>query len=87
MVVTVTGGWLAAATAIGPSAKPLAQIAVIGCVITGIPWWFHRRRRAKVRVERTIAGWPSAAEAIGLPGSHIASVVVDAWGWTAIESV
>jgi DNA segregation ATPase FtsK/SpoIIIE, S-DNA-T family len=82
-VVAVTGGWLTAAIAIGPTVKPLPLIAGIGAVVLGVPWWFHRRRRAKVRVERVIAGWPNVAENIGLPGAHIASVVVDAWGWTA----
>ena len=36
------------------------------------------RRRAKVRVEATIAGWPTAAEAIGLPGR----VSLRWWRWT-----
>ena len=48
-----------------------------------IPWWFHRRRRAKARIERTIAAWPEVADNAGLPGAEIVSVVVDAWGWTA----
>ena len=26
--------------------------------------------------------WPQLAENIGLPGSRIASVIIDAWGWT-----
>ena len=82
-VIAVTGGWLSAAIAAGPGAKPLPQIAGIATVILGIPWWFHRRRRAKVRVERTISVWPDIADAVGLPGSRIANVVVDAWGWTA----
>jgi len=82
-VIAVTGGWLAAAIAIGPAAKPLPLIAGTGSVVLGIPWWFHRRRRAKVRIERMVAGWPDVADNIGLPGLHIASVVVDAWGWTA----
>jgi DNA segregation ATPase FtsK/SpoIIIE, S-DNA-T family len=82
-VIAVVGGWLATAIAYGPMAKPLPLTALIATVILGIPWWFHRRRRAKVRVERTISGWPDIATDVGLPGSHIASVVVDAWGWTA----
>jgi S-DNA-T family DNA segregation ATPase FtsK/SpoIIIE len=82
-VIAVTGGWLSAAIAAGPLMKPLPATAGIATVILGIPWWFHRRRRAKVRIARTIAGWPGIADAVGLPGSHIASVVVDAWGWTA----
>ena len=82
-VIAATGGWLAAAIAIGPKVKPLPQIAVITTMVLGIPWWIHRRRRARVRVERTIAAWPDIAEPIGLAGSRIASVVADAWGWTA----
>jgi S-DNA-T family DNA segregation ATPase FtsK/SpoIIIE len=83
VVIAALGGWLAAAVAISPAAKPLPQIGSIGSIALGIPWWFHRRRRAKVRVERLIARWPQVAEHIGMPGAQIASVVVDAWGWTA----
>jgi S-DNA-T family DNA segregation ATPase FtsK/SpoIIIE len=82
-VIATTGGWLAAAIAIGPIMHPLPMVALIATVILAVPWWFHRRRRAKVRIERKISGWPDIAGNIGLPGSHIASVVVDAWGWTA----
>ena len=82
-VIAVTGGWLAAAIAIGPSVKPLPAIAGIATVILAVPWWFHRRRRAKARVEKTISAWPDVAENAGLAGSEILSVVVDAWGWTA----
>ena len=82
-VIATAGGWLAAAIASGPTVKPLPIAALIATVILAVPWWFHRRRRAKVRVERTISGWPEVADNIGLPGSRIASVVVDAWGWTA----
>jgi S-DNA-T family DNA segregation ATPase FtsK/SpoIIIE len=82
-VIAVTGGWLAAAIAIGPAAKPLPAIAGTATVILGIPWWFHRRRRAKAQVEKTISAWPEVAENAGLAGSKILSVVVDAWGWTA----
>jgi S-DNA-T family DNA segregation ATPase FtsK/SpoIIIE len=82
-VIAVAGGWLSAAIAIGPAVKPLPAIAEISTVILGIPWWFHRRRRAKARVEKTISAWPEVAENAGLAGSEILSVVVDAWGWTA----
>lgn len=82
-IVAVTGGWLSAAIAAGPTAKPLPDIALAATVILGIPWWSHRRRRARVRAERTIQNWPTVAENMGLPGSRIASIVVDAWGWTA----
>jgi S-DNA-T family DNA segregation ATPase FtsK/SpoIIIE len=83
LVVAVTGGWLAAAIAASPAVKPLPAIAGIATVILGIPWWAHRRRRARVRAERTIQTWPDIAENIGLPGSRITSIVVDVWGWTA----
>jgi S-DNA-T family DNA segregation ATPase FtsK/SpoIIIE len=82
-VIAVAGGWLAGAIANGPLIKPLPVVAATATVTLAVPWWFHRRRRAKVRVERTISGWPDIADDIGLPGSRIASVVVDAWGWTA----
>ena len=49
----------------------------------GVPWWAHRRRRAKVRVERTLDAWPHITAAVGLPGSRVMSAVVDRWGWRA----
>jgi S-DNA-T family DNA segregation ATPase FtsK/SpoIIIE len=82
-VIAAAGGWLAAAIAIGPAVRPLPATALMATVILAVPWWFHRRRREKVRVERIISGWPGISDAIGLPGSRISSVVVDAWGWTA----
>lgn len=82
-VIAVAGGWLSAAIAAGPTAKPQPLMAELGTVVLGMPWWFHRRRRAKARIERTIAAWPAVADNAGLPGTEILSVVVDAWGWTA----
>lgn len=81
-VIATTGSWLAAAVAIGPAAKPLPAIAGIATIILGVPWWAHRRRRARVRALRTIQAWPVLAENMGLPGSRIASIVADEWGWT-----
>ena len=77
------GTWGAAATALGVTHPPLPMAMLIGGVTLAVPWWTHRRRRAKVRVSRTLAAWPDLAERIGLPGSRIMSAVVDAWGWTA----
>ncbi len=74
---------MSTAIAHGPTTSPLPTIAMVGTVILGVPWWAHRRRRARVRVERTLEAWPDIAEAIGLTGAQIASVVVDAWGFTA----
>jgi S-DNA-T family DNA segregation ATPase FtsK/SpoIIIE len=82
-VIAAGGAWLSAAIAIGPAVRPLPAIAGIATVVLGIPWWAHRRRRARVRAERTVQAWPSVADNMGLPGSKIASLVVDAWGWTA----
>jgi S-DNA-T family DNA segregation ATPase FtsK/SpoIIIE len=82
-VTVACGGWLSAAIATGPTEKPLPAIAAIATVILGIPWWAHRRRRARVRIERTVQAWPDIAENMGLPGSRIASATGDAWGFTA----
>jgi hypothetical protein len=54
-----------------------------GAVVLSVPWWAHRRRRAKVRVERTLAAWPDIARAVGLAGSAVMSATVDVWGWRA----
>lgn len=82
-VAVTAGGWLSAAIAIGPTLKPLPAIAAIATVLLGIPWWAHRRRRARVRIERTVQAWPDMADNMGLPGSKIASATGDAWGFTA----
>ncbi len=51
--------------------------------VLSVPWWAHRRRRARVRVERKLEAWPEVAEAVGLAGSQVMSAVVDMWGWRA----
>ena len=78
-----TGGWMAAATALGPLAWPLPQIMTMGGLALAVPWWAHRRRRARVRVERKLQAWPDIARAVGLAGSQVMSAVVDVWGWRA----
>jgi hypothetical protein len=83
MVVAAGGPWLAVATALGPWRSPLVQILGIAGLVLAVPWWAQRRRRAKVRVERTLAAWPEIAEATGLAGSRVMSAVVDVWGWRA----
>ena len=83
LVMATAGGWLAVATALGPGHKPLPQVLVIAGLVLAVPWWAHRRRRAKVQVERKLAAWPEIACAIGLAGSGIQSVVIDVWGWRA----
>jgi hypothetical protein len=82
-VIASTGGWLAAAAAAGPGREPLPRILVLGACVLGVPWWAHRRRRARVRVERLLAAWPEIAPAVGLAGSRVMSAVVDVWGWRA----
>jgi S-DNA-T family DNA segregation ATPase FtsK/SpoIIIE len=51
--------------------------------VLAVPWWAHRRRRARAKVERTLAAWPQIAEAVGLAGSRVMSAVIDVWGWRA----
>jgi S-DNA-T family DNA segregation ATPase FtsK/SpoIIIE len=82
-VATAVGGtWLSAATAFGPTAGQLPTLALVATLVGAVPWWAHHRRRARVRVERTLA-WPEVAETVGLAGAAIRSAVVDAWGFTA----
>jgi len=77
------GGWSAAATALGPFVSPLPQAMAAGLLALSVPWWAHRRRRAKVRVERKLEAWPEIALAVGLAGSQVMSAAVDVWGWRA----
>jgi FtsK/SpoIIIE family len=83
MVAYAAGGWLSVATALGPFLSPLPQALVIGALILSVPWWAHRRRRARVRVERKLEVWPDIAKAVGLAGSQVMSATVDVWGWRA----
>jgi DNA translocase FtsK/SpoIIIE-like protein len=82
-VVTAVGGWLTAATAIGPTVSPMPVVAVVLTAMLGIPWWASRRRRSKVRVDRVLESWPDIAHAVGLTGSQVMSALVDVWGWRA----
>ncbi|HEU5157463.1 MAG TPA: FtsK/SpoIIIE domain-containing protein [Streptosporangiaceae bacterium] len=82
--VTLTAGsWFAAGIAIGPTHAPLPTLLLSGGIVLAIPWWAHRRRRARVRVERTLAAWPDIAKALELAGSRVQSAVIDVWGWRA----
>ncbi|MFG2088011.1 cell division protein FtsK [Spirillospora sp. NPDC048824] len=82
-VVMASGGWLAGVAALGITFSPLPQILALGGLVLALPWWVHRRRRAKVRVDRQIAAWPEIAQSVGLSGSRAQSAVVDVWGWRA----
>jgi hypothetical protein len=82
-VIADTCGWLAASIAAGPFREPLPRLLIIGSMALAVPWWAHRRRRAKVRIERTLAAWPEIAQAAGLAGSRVMSAVADVWGWRA----
>jgi hypothetical protein len=82
-VVEAGGAWLALATALGPLTSPLPAVLGIGGAVLAVPWWTNRRRRARVRVERTLAAWPDIARATGLAGTVVMSAVVDVWGWRA----
>lgn len=54
MATLTVGGWITAATIRGPFASLLPQAMAIGGLALSVPWWAHRRRRAKVRVERKL---------------------------------
>jgi hypothetical protein len=82
-VTTAAGGWLTAATAASPGRAPMPVVLLVATCVLGVPWWAHRRRRAKVRVERLLAAWPDIAQAVGLAGSRVMSAMVDVWGWRA----
>ncbi|MGP3919977.1 FtsK/SpoIIIE domain-containing protein [Nonomuraea sp. 10N515B] len=75
------GTWLTLAAHFGPFTTPLPAVLGIGAFVLAVPWWAHRRRRARVRVERTLAAWPDIAQAVGLAGSRIQSAMVDLWGY------
>ena len=79
--VLAAGGWLAVACLLGPFTSPLPQVLGAGALILAVPWWAHRRRRARARVTRTLAAWPDISRAISLPGSRVQSARVDLWGW------
>ncbi|WP_261574720.1 FtsK/SpoIIIE domain-containing protein [Frankia gtarii] len=76
-------GWWSTAAIFGPGHGPFPALLITVGSATAIPWWAHRRRRERVRVERTIRAWPVLAEDAGLSGSRVMSAVVDAWGYTA----
>ncbi|MBO3750310.1 cell division protein FtsK [Streptosporangiaceae bacterium NEAU-GS5] len=82
-LTTAAGDWIAAATAYSPGKPPLPALLVVGGLVLSVPWWAHRRRRARVRVERTLAAWPDISDAVGLAGSRIQSALVDLWGYRA----
>ena len=69
-VILTTGGWLAAATAVGPLGAPLPAVLTVSSCVLAVPWWAHRRRRARVRVERLLAAWPQIAPELGLARSY-----------------
>jgi DNA segregation ATPase FtsK/SpoIIIE, S-DNA-T family len=80
----IGGGWLAAATALGPAHRPLGAVWLWGTLACGVPWWVNHRRRAKVTVDRTIARWPELTDTVlSLAGSRVLSAARTAWGWSA----
>ncbi|HZD02807.1 MAG TPA: FtsK/SpoIIIE domain-containing protein [Actinomycetes bacterium] len=84
-VVALAGGlWLALAVTVGPLTWPLPLAWLLGSLAAAVPWWAHHRRRAKVRVVRTVKRWATHADHAGLSGSNLQRVEVDpAGGWTA----
>jgi S-DNA-T family DNA segregation ATPase FtsK/SpoIIIE len=85
-LVTAAGGlWLAVATRLGPLRRPLLLVLLGGVLVGGVPWWTHRRRRAKVRVVRAMHTWAEDAAAADLDGAHLQHVDVtpDGQQWSA----
>ncbi len=82
LVVLACGWWTVAAIA-GPGCGPLPALLLLFGSGAAIPWWAHRRRRSRVRVERTVRAWPDLAENAGISGSRVMSAAVDAFGYTA----
>ena len=82
-VALAIGAYLAVTALLGPFTPPLPQVLCISALVFAVPWWAHRRRRARARVQRAIAAWPDIAKAISLPGSKVQSASVDLWGWRA----
>jgi DNA segregation ATPase FtsK/SpoIIIE, S-DNA-T family len=85
-VMAAAGGlWLAAATRLGPLRRPLLALLAACVLVGGVPWWAHRRRRAKVRVVRAMTTWAEDAAAADLDGAHLQHVDVtpDGQQWTA----
>jgi hypothetical protein len=66
-----------------PATPPLPALVISLTLACAVPWWASRRRRAKVRLERTLESWPEIARAVGLAGSQVMSAMVDLWGWRA----
>ena len=83
VTIYAAGIWLSVAIAIGPFFRPLLQAGIIAALILSVPWWAHRRRRAKVALERKLHAWPDIAKAVGLAGAEVMSATVDVWGWRA----
>lgn len=81
VVIVMIGGWLSAACHVGATIRPLPTVALFAGVGCAVPWWVHRRRRAKARVARDWADWPDLAEQAGLPGSKVLSIVVGKFGY------
>lgn len=80
-VTGYAGGWLSAATMLGPLAPGLTLIWMVGAIILGLPWWAHHRRRAKVRMRRTMEAWPVTARKCGIEGAELTSTDIDEYGW------
>lgn len=46
-------------------------------VAGGVPWWRHRRVRARIHLDRTMRAWPATANRAGLDGVRAVSARMD----------
>ncbi|MFI5954366.1 FtsK/SpoIIIE domain-containing protein [Cryptosporangium sp. NPDC051539] len=77
LCVALAGSWLSAVITVGPGTGPLPGLGLLFTLGCAIPWWAHRRRRARIQVERMLAAWPQLSERLGLGGSSVQSATVD----------
>lgn len=69
-------GWAALVAAAGVHRWGVLLWAAL-LVAGGVPWWRHRRVRARIHLDRTMRAWPAIADRSGLAGVRAVSVRID----------
>ncbi|MFG1921734.1 FtsK/SpoIIIE domain-containing protein [Cryptosporangium sp. NPDC048952] len=81
LCVALAGTWLSATITAGPGTGPIPGLGLLFTLAGAVPWWVHRRRRARIQVDRMLSAWPGVADQIGLTGSKVASATVGKFGY------